>query len=232
MSTKKMVLGWDIDTKNLAIHLTERHHQCLLDVLNNIPQTRKHISVNMWHKVLGELRSMSLALPGSRGLCNAPQVCFKSNKKCIHLTTMVHNFLDIFWWIAGTLHTHPTYICKVVPASPVIVGSTDASGLGMGGTYFIPTSWSTPHPPNYCVYLWHQPYKQWTQDALITFTNPQRTITNSDLELMGTAAHHNVIAAHHGVTELTIGTAHNNNAAIIWNCKGSTSTAGPVAYLL
>ena len=32
--------------------------------------------------------------------------------------------------------------------------------------------------------------------------------------------------------ELTIGMAHDNCAAIIWNRKGSTSTTGPAAYLL
>ena len=173
MSTRKMVLGWDLDTRNLTIHLMARHHQRLLDILNDIPWTRKRISVNTWHKVLGELHSMSLALPGSRGLYSALQVRFKSDKKCIRLTTMVHDFLDDFRWIAATLHSCPTRIYEVVPTSPVIVCSTDASGLGMGGSYFIPKPWSTPQWPDYQPYLWHQPYKQWIQDALVTFTNPQ-----------------------------------------------------------
>ena len=34
------------------------------------------------------------------------------------------------------------------------------------------------------------------------------------------------------MAELTIGTAHNNCATVIWNYKGSTSTTGPAAYLL
>ena len=42
---------------------------------------------------------------------------------------------------------------EVVPTSPLIVGFTDASGLGMGGTYFIPTPWLTPEKPNYYPYL-------------------------------------------------------------------------------
>ena len=175
---------------------------------------------------------MPLALPGSRGLHSALQVRFKSGKKRIRLTTMVHDFLDNFRWIAATLHNCPTQIYKVVPTSPVTVGSTDASGLGMGGTYFLPTPWSTPHWPDYQPYLWCHPYEQWIQDALVTFTNPQGTITNSDLELMGTVAHHNVIATQHGVAELTISTAHDNYAAVTWNQKGFTSTNGPAAYLL
>ena len=49
---------------------------------------------------------------------------------------------------------------------------------------------------------------------------------------MGTVAHHGVIAAQYGIMEITIRTAHDNYAAVIWNRKGSTSTTGPSAYLL
>ena len=84
----------------------------------------------------------------------------------------------------------------------------------MGGTYFIPTPWSTPERPNLCPYLWHQPDEQWIQDTLLTFNNPHGTITNSDLKLMGTIAYHNVIATQQGVAELTIGMAHDNFANV------------------
>ena len=46
MSTKKTVPGWEIDTRTLTVHLTARHHQRLLDILNNLPRTQKLMSVN------------------------------------------------------------------------------------------------------------------------------------------------------------------------------------------
>ena len=61
---------------------------------------------------------------------------------------------------------------------------------------------------------------------------PKGTITDGDPELVGTVAHHGVIAVHHGATELTIGMTHDNCTTVIWNCKGSTSAAGPAACLL
>ena len=73
MSTKKTVLGWELNTRTLTIHLTAQRHQQPLDILNDLPWTQKCISVNSWQKVLGELRSMSLALPGSWGLYSALQ---------------------------------------------------------------------------------------------------------------------------------------------------------------
>ena len=140
---------------------------------------------------------------------------------------------------AGCAHTfmqkHRTKVShhdKVISASPVMVGSTDTSGVGMHGACFIPAPWLTPERPNHCPYLWHQPHEEWTQDAPITLNNPQGTITNSDLKLMGTVAHHDMIATQQGAAELTIETAHNNYAIVIWNHKGCTSTTGPAACLL
>ena len=67
---------------------------------------------------------------------------------------------------------------------------------------------------------------------LITFNNPTGTITNSDLELTATTAHHDVIATQVGVAEMTPQMVHDTTATVYWNRKGSTSTAGPAAYLL
>ena len=67
-STVKEVLGWVIDTVNMTIHLPERRVKRLADILASLPPTQKRTSVKKWHKVLGELRSMSLAMPGARHL--------------------------------------------------------------------------------------------------------------------------------------------------------------------
>ena len=162
MSTSKTVLGWNLDTGNMTVHLTQRCHQCLLAILDDILQTWKQISITRWHKVLSELRSMSLALTGSRRLCGALQACFKFDRQCVCLMYVVLNFLDNVHWIAGTLHNHPTHACEVVPTSPMTVGSTIASDLGMGGTCFIPTPWfDTTMAQLFTSHIWCQPHKQW-----------------------------------------------------------------------
>ena len=232
MATKKTILGWDFDTVHMTVHLSTRRLQRLHDILEELPATRKRLSIKTWHKVLGELRSMAMALPGCRGLFSALQVRFREDKKRIRLTKMVHDFLEDFRWIASTLDTRPTRIYELVPTSPHIIGTTDASGVGMGGTFFIPTPWSTPLNPDYYPFVWRATFPDTIQQRLITLDNPNGSITNSDLELAGTVAHHDVIASKLDAAELTIGTAHDNYAAVIWNRKGSTSTTGPAAYLL
>jgi hypothetical protein len=232
MTTQKTILGWEFDSVNMTIHLSKRRQKRLHDILADLPKAKKRVSVKTWHKVLGELRSMTLALPGSRGLYSALQVRFKTDKKRIRLTRMVHDFLDDFRWIAATLEARPTRIYETVPTSPQIVGTTDASGIGMGGVFFVPTPWSTPQFPDYFPFLWRAEFPDEIRQRLITHNNPNGSITNSDLELTGTVAHHDVITTNFGIAETTIGTAHDNYAAVIWNRKGSTSTTGPAAYLL
>ena len=66
--TVKLVLGWIVDTVNMTIQLPPHREERLWEILDSIPREQKRTSVKKWHKVLGELRSMSVALPGSRNM--------------------------------------------------------------------------------------------------------------------------------------------------------------------
>jgi hypothetical protein len=59
----KTVLAWIINTVTQTLHLPEHCQQRLAEILAEIPKSQKRISIKKWHKVLGELCSMSLALP-------------------------------------------------------------------------------------------------------------------------------------------------------------------------
>jgi hypothetical protein len=52
----------------MIIHLPPHRVEHLAEVLASIPITQKRTSVKKWHKVIGELCSMTLALPGARNL--------------------------------------------------------------------------------------------------------------------------------------------------------------------
>ena len=83
MTTKKTILGWEFDTVEMTIHLSARRRKRLHELLAELPATKKKVSIKTWHQVLGELRSMTLALPGTRGLFSALQVRFQHDKKRI-----------------------------------------------------------------------------------------------------------------------------------------------------
>ena len=77
----------------LQPHRVER----LREILSIIPRSQKRIGVDKWHQVLGELRSMVLALPGSRGLFSQMKesLCHV-NGKMVTLYKGVHEALEEF----------------------------------------------------------------------------------------------------------------------------------------
>jgi hypothetical protein len=232
LSTTKEILGWELNTLNMTISLKPRRLQRLRQILQDLPRTRKRIAVKEWHKIMGELRSMTMALPGCRGLFSALQFRFKTDKTRVRLTNVVHDFLDDFRFILDTIDERPMRIYELVPGTPTILGATDASGVGMGGVIFIPDEDSTPSRPHYHSFLWRQAFPDAVRDCLVTYTNTNGTITNSDLELAATIAQHDVIATLANVRERTIANLHDNTPTVYWNRKGSTTTAGPASYLL
>ena len=67
---------------------------------------------------------------------------------------------------------------------------------------------------------------------IVSKSNPAITITNSDLELVGTVAQVDILSNETSVAYLTTCTFTNNTSDLYWHGKGSNTTAGPDAYLL
>ncbi len=65
---QKRMLGWDIDSETMTLNLPPRRIERLRSVLKWLQPPRKRLATRKWHQLLGELRSMSPALPGTRGL--------------------------------------------------------------------------------------------------------------------------------------------------------------------
>jgi hypothetical protein len=63
--TRKLILGWILDTLRMTIEMPQRQVDCLRKILDSIPPDQKRTTIKKWHKLLGELRSMSIALPGA-----------------------------------------------------------------------------------------------------------------------------------------------------------------------
>jgi hypothetical protein len=139
----------------------------------------------------------------------------------------VHRFLADYRWLANDLQGRPTRIAEVVPHKAQCVGTCDAAGSGMGGVQFIPLPSGALQP-----ILWRAPFTQSLQDMLVSYSNPSGTITNSDLELAGTIAHHAVLAQQYDIRECTIHMLCDNTPAVSWQTKGSRTTVSAGAYLL
>ena len=132
--TLKLILGWLIDTINMTIQLPQHRVDRLAEILNSIPATQRRTSVKKWYSILGELRSMALALPGSRNIFSTMQHALTNKAKGrIALNKEVHNALDDFRWMHNNIATRPTRIAEIIPLLPAAEGHHDASGIGDWG---------------------------------------------------------------------------------------------------
>lgn len=174
---------------------------------------------------------MSLAIPGLRGLFSLLQKALRqsTNKPTAHrikLSHEVHDFLANIWWIVSNLSIRPTRLCKIIPTELAIIGASDACPQGMGGVFF------TPHGDTHKCYLWQQPFPEAISQDIVSFANPTGKLTNSELELLATIAHHDILVQTADIRERTVFTLTDNMATQAWQSKGSATTTGPVAYLL
>ena len=232
--TIKLVLGWIVDTVNMTIQLPPHRVERLWEILDSIPRRQKRTSVKKWHKVLGELRSMSIALPGSRNMFGRLQNALSlQSKSRVTLTKGVHQALDDFRWLAQDLTSRPTRIQELVPLPPIAEGDHDASGAGAGGIWFpsenaVPRGTVLPGVP----IVWRVEWPQYVRDMLFSADNPHGSITNSDLELAGGLLHLEAIAQSFDVRERTVLSKGDNLNTTFWERKGSTTTDSAPAYLL
>ncbi len=248
-STLKKVLGWLIDTVAMTIRLPPRRLQRLAELLASIPVTQSRLSLDRWYQILGELRSMSLALPGTRGLFSSLQAALRSSDgKRLRLTKSFHDALADFEWIRKDLADRPTRMQELVPTAPTLVGAHDASGLGAGGVWF-PDDSAIPRRSRVVSLtsngsarrhrlttrrpiLWRVVFPKNIRDRLVTFDNPTGDINNSDLELAGSLFQQECAAQCFDIRERTTKDSTDNLATMHWTRKGSTTTTGPPAKLL
>ena len=134
----KQCLGWIIDTCAQTITLPQHRIHDLSTILASVPLHQTRISKKKWYHILGKFRSVSLALPGSRGLFSFMQEALLNTnmKHRLYLKKSVHEALQDFRWLLNDIASRPTRIAEIVPLAPSALGYHDASGTGAGGIWF------------------------------------------------------------------------------------------------
>ena len=222
--TQKQLLGWLIDTVEKTILLPPHRLERLTTIFEEL-RGRRRVSLKQWHKVLGELRSMVMAIPGGRGLFSTLQTGLQqhTDKHRVRISPVIRAQLDDFELLATNLAQRPTRIAEIIPDNPAAIGACDAAGKGMGGVWFTrenaPSLWQARFPPH-------------VTNNLVTWENPTGIFNNGDFEHLGVLSHLDVIAQHHDVRDATLSLLNDNVTALSRSRKGSVTTTGPAAYLL
>jgi hypothetical protein len=183
-ATRKVLLGWIVDSLLGIFALPAHRYARLLEIFTDL-KGHQRVSLKKWHRVLGELCSMTLAIPGGRGLFSHFQHGFKHQDKFrIKIDPGICAQLDDFEHLARDLGARPTQLSEIVPDLPAALGASDAAKPSMGGVWLAATTYSHLQP-----ILWRAPFPTYVQFALVSTSNPQGAIANSDLELAGAIAH-------------------------------------------
>ena len=136
-STRKLVLGWILDTARMTIELPPHRKEALADIFKSLVGL-KRISRKRWESILGRLRFVSVAIPGSAGLFCALQLALQRTTADgrIRITRELRQHIDAFSRLAAQLAARPTHLSEIVPEDPIFMGATDAAKAGMGGVFF------------------------------------------------------------------------------------------------
>jgi len=228
-STKKRILGWDLDTVNMTNTLPQHRLDSLKNMLHDmIPKSCT--SRKKWHKLLGTLRSTTPALYGaSHALSILQHALTDTTNHRIRLTPLIREVLRHWLHLAQQASDNPAPLAAVVPTHPTILAATNASKVGMGGFWVNAPS---PTQPSGEYYLWRHAFSDAVKQSLITADNPSGTVTINDLELMAIIT--GAVLASNNTKQLhpTILQAADNTAAIAWARRGSTTSISAPAFLL
>jgi hypothetical protein len=96
-ATRKVILGWLLDSESLTIELTPQKQSRLAEVLN-VPTTQNRMGPRKWQKLLGELRYMAFAIPGGRNMFSILQDALRhtDTRHRVKLDSHVHDALEDF----------------------------------------------------------------------------------------------------------------------------------------
>ena len=105
---------------------------CCLDwlckVLQWLQPPRKRLATSKWHRLLGDFRSLSPALPGTQGLFSVLQHALSGGDKLRVLSNqLVNNTEANFAELANYLAVRPTHLRELVPTAPsLLISASDA----------------------------------------------------------------------------------------------------------
>ena len=172
-----------------------------------------------WRNLLGFLQSITPDVSGSKGMFTRVQHALKKAVgPRVQLTTNVHNDLETWHELVFSLANRPTRLRELEPFSPSWIGTTDASGAGMGGVC---------QDPERQYYVWCSPFSQATQVRLVSSSKPKGGVTVNELEI-GVLLMQILLFSPRMDPLAHIHTYANNTAAHGWANMGIVSTSSSV----
>jgi hypothetical protein len=107
--TRKLILGWIIDTAHQTLKLPPHRKQALHEIFSSL-QGLWRVSAKKWRSILGKLWFVAQAIPGSAGLFSALQWAQnQAGQNRVRLNLYVWSNIDAFGRLAASLCSRPTH---------------------------------------------------------------------------------------------------------------------------
>jgi hypothetical protein len=190
------------------------------------PQRR----VTGFRSIAGRLQHAARILPAAKAFFTPLNNALKGAPSFIGLSRNgeVRNALLDVAAVIRDLASRPTHVRELVQQTLGYTGYCDASAFGAGGVWFGAEQRLDP-------IVWRV---QWPKDVtatVVSTTNPDGTLTNSDLELAGVFLHEAVLEAALGpnlMRHAQIAIGCDNSPAVAWTTRMATRSASSVSFRL
>ena len=136
---EKEILGWILNSEKVTFQLPPCCLKELKSLLTISPSQRR-LPVSNPRSLIGKLRSMHLAVPGSIGhfffIEEALTKVGMASKA--YLSKALHRKIAHWQRLSTNFLARPCFLAEVVPRLPTALGFCDALGVGAGGVWINP----------------------------------------------------------------------------------------------
>ena len=217
----KELLGFVFDGEARTVHLTQRKAIGIADATARLLK-KTRAATHKFQSVVGKMRHVTTILPAARGLFTPLNRALRGAPTLIALSAhgeVRAALLDLHQLVL-TLAARPTHVNEILPpGAPDYIGYCDASAFGAGGVWFSGTC-ALPET------VWRL---QWPRDitaAVVSESNPDGALTNSDLEMAAVVLHLSTLE----FIAPTLRHKHifvhsDNTSSVAWVTKMATKTA-------
>ena len=178
-------------------------------------------------RLVGNLQSMHLAVPVTVAhLYHIQRELAQAGADKAWLSPDFHHNMADWRMFSEKTVERTTHMAEIFRRKPTHLGFCDASGLGAGGVWLDPSRSGKD-------LVWHHPWPSDIIVKIVSSTNRDRMITNSNLELVEIVLHEAILLA--AVTDARLAAPHSgsdNTPTASWSTKEFSTINPVVAELL
>ena len=222
----KEILGWIFNGNDYTIELPPKKVTKIIALVKAIAK-RDTSSLNQYQIMAGNLQHASFGIPAGKGLFSPIYNAMRHDPPNIPITPALRQALQDWIVIIKRIGSRPTSVLELIPGTPWYIGYCDASGFGAGGVWI---SGSKQIPP----LVWRLEWPEDIQKRLVSDSNPDGDLTNSDLEMAGHLIQW-LILEHHAPQSLEhahIGIFCDNTPTVAWATRLHSSKSVIAGHLL